>query len=114
MSTFANYRADAIQAEVDRLRDDGDNSPVMEWMRDDADRYESLREVAEDLAHNVIVARGDNARHEAIDRFHIRMAIWVERYVDSWTDAQRNEFMAEQDDAYLEARSLDRQEGIDA
>ncbi len=111
---FAGYHQAATDHEFDRLEEEGLNTPVCEWMTGDDIRREYLSAHCAQLAHRTLVARKEYDVDEAIRKFGDAMRPWIIKYVDSWSDAQRNEFMAEQDDAYLEARHLDRAEGIDA
>lgn len=93
---------DAIEDEVDALTGDGLECGVVRWMQADAVMAETLRDHLDDLAHKLLIRR-HASRLDALDEFIRGMRPWVEKYVDAWTPAQRNEYLAEH-----EAEAADR------
>ncbi len=113
-TTFAKYRNDAIEKEIESLDNDGMDAEVIYWMMANEDLQFALRDTIDGFAHAVLTARGENARVEAIDRYRQSMIKRIEQYVDSWDATRQSEFMAEVDEAYAEAKRLDRAEGIES
>jgi hypothetical protein len=109
--TFATYRADAIEREAESLEESGLDSGACIWMANHPDLCEFLTALALDLAHRSLVGRKEDSQHNAIRTFKEGMARWIEKYVDSWSDAKQCEFIAEIEAERDEAVRLDRREG---
>ncbi len=107
-SRFQGYANEAIDRESERIRDDGCNAPALEWMLEDPERAEILGGWCQGFVHESLLARGDLGRSEAHDRLVAGLEPWVAKYVDAWTDAQREAFMAEIDAEDAESRAVDR------
>lgn len=110
---FRDYENDALDRVSMDLDDLGMDSDLVGWMESDQERLDTLRSHLFYLGHAVVMARNDNARVEATDKFRKHILDWSQEFIDSWSDDTRAEFMAEIDRETALAIAMDREEGND-
>ncbi len=110
---FQSYANDAHDRVMNEVADEGTSAEMIDWLREEPGRNLALVEILDLFAHRSILARGDYARGEALDQMLKSLGPWADRFVASWDDGRRTEFMDEIDEEARVARALDLEEGID-